>query len=395
MNFFQRLFNVERDRYGSFTYSFIDSEGFDNNSNYLKMSLENPILMTIIALRCKIYSQMKIKHLNANGDVIENSQIINLLKAPNVFQSQEDFFFQQMWFLSSYGTNYTYQLKPTSEVKALYNLIPTNVDFNQSEKLNKFIITDKDYNDYSKKKIKYTLDNTQYNIELKNIIATYDLANGLTENSFNSSPSRVKGIKKTLANIDEAIKAKNVNLQMAQKYLVGNKSTGNEAQIQETDRKDIFQKISKKNLMITNANVEVKHLVSDLKRLFLDEQMSNDALTCLLAYDMSKDVLNYFSNSTSTYENKEKAMVDYLQNSIQVDANNTMNSFNDQFGLNEKGEMLVASYDHHPAMSKVVAEKIGTLKSMQEVIKLSLENGTITPADAIEMTKELKLKLGL
>lgn len=395
MNFFQRLFNVERDRYGSFTYSFIDSEGFDNNSNYLKMSLENPILMTIIALRCKIYSQMKIKHLNANGDVIENSQIINLLKAPNVFQSQEDFFFQQMWFLSSYGTNYTYQLKPTSEVKALYNLIPTNVDFNQSEKLNKFIITEKDYNDYSKKKIKYTLDNTQYNIELKNIIATYDLANGLTENSFNSSPSRVKGIKKTLANIDEAIKAKNVNLQMAQKYLVGNKSTGNEAQIQETDRTDIFQKISKKNLMITNANVEVKHLVSDLKRLFLDEQMSNDALTCLLAYDMSKDVLNYFSNSTSTYENKEKAMVDYLQNSIQVDANNTMNSFNDQFGLNEKGEMLVASYDHHPAMSKVVAEKIGTLKSMQEVIKLSLENGTITPADAIEMTKELKLKLGL
>lgn len=395
MNFFQRLFSVERDRYGSFTYNFIDANGFDNNSNYLKMSLENPILMTIIALRCKIYSQMKIKHLNANGDVIENSQIVNLLKAPNVFQSQEDFFFQQMWFLSSYGTNYTYQLKPTSEVKALYNLIPTNVDFNQSEKLNKFIITDKDYNDYSKKKIKYTLDNTQYNIELKNIIATYDLANGLTENSFNSSPSRVKGIKKTLANIDEAIKAKNVNLQMAQKYLVGNKSTGNEAQIQETDRQDIFQKISKKNLMITNANVDVKHLVSDLKRLFLDEQMSNDALTCLLAYDMSKDVLNYFSNSTSTYENKEKAMVDYLQNSIQVDANNTMNSFNDQFGLNEKGEMLVASYDHHPAMSKVVAEKIGTLKSMQEVIKLSLENGTITPADAIEMTKELKLKLGL
>jgi hypothetical protein len=359
------------------------------------MSLENPILMTIIALRCKIYSQMKIKHLNANGDIIENSQIINLLKAPNVFQSQEDFFFQQMWFLSSYGTNYTYQLKPTSEVKALYNLIPTNVDFNQSEKLNKFIITEKDYNDYSKKKIKYTLDNTQYNIELKNIIATYDLANGLTENSFNSSPSRVKGIKKTLANIDEAIKAKNVNLQMAQKYLVGNKSTGNEAQISDPDRKDIFQKISKKNLMITNANVEVKHLVSDLKRLFLDEQMSNDALTCLLAYDMSKDVLNYFSNSTSTYENKEKAMVDYLQNSIQVDANNTMNSFNDQFGLNERGETLVASYDHHPAMSKVVAEKIGTLKSMQEVIKLSLENGTITPTDAIEMTKELKLKLGL
>jgi hypothetical protein len=46
---------------------------------------------------------------------------------------------------------------------------------------------------------------------------------------------------------------------------------------------------------------------------------------------MSKDVLNYFSNGSSTYENKDKAMLNYLQNSIQPDANNTMNSFASAF----------------------------------------------------------------
>jgi hypothetical protein len=55
---------------------------------------------------------------------------------------------------------------------------------------------------------------------------------------------------------------------------------------------------------------------------------------------MSKDVLNYFSNGSSTYENKD--MLNYLQNSIQPDANNTMNSFASAFGLIDNGESLKA-----------------------------------------------------
>jgi hypothetical protein len=96
-NFFQgRTVNVERDRTGTFTYSFLENGGFANSTKYLDMSLTNPILMTIIALRCKIYSQMKISHLNAAGKPIENSPILKLFKQPNYFQSQEDFMFQQM-----------------------------------------------------------------------------------------------------------------------------------------------------------------------------------------------------------------------------------------------------------------------------------------------------------
>jgi len=169
----------------------------------------------------------------------------------------------------------------------------------------------------------------------------------------------------------------------------GIQGDGNEAQIQSADRKDIFSKIAQKSLLITNANIKAQHLVSDMKRLFLDEQFSADALTCLNAFDMSKDVLNYFSNGSSTYENKEKAMLDYIQNSIQTDANNTMNSFASSFGLIDKGESLQATYNHLPVMQLVMKTKIETLAAYQGTLIYE------TPVEQKRLSDDFKLILGL
>jgi hypothetical protein len=388
-SFLGRNINVERDRTGMFTYSFLENDGFVNSTKYLDLSLTNPVLMSIIALRCKIYSQMKITHLNSAGNPIENSEVLRLLKQPNYFQSQEDFLFQQMWFLSATGTNYTYKVNALNTTKSIYNLLPSEIDLQNSQKVKSFITTKQELNAYGERKIKYKLDGQIFEIALKNIIPTYDLANGLSCNSLMNSPSRVSGISKTLENIEENLLSKNVNLKMSQKYLMASQGDGNEAQIQQSDRNDIASKISRKSLLITNANIKAQHLVSDMKRLFLDEQFSNDALTCLIAFDMSKDILNYFSNGASTYENKEKAMLDYIQNSIQSDANNTMNSFASSFGLIDKGESLKASFDHMPVMQSVMKTKIETLKLYQETLIGYSES------EQRKLSEQFKLTLGL
>lgn len=381
--------NVERDRNGTFTYSFLNQSGFTNSDKYLELSLSNPVLLAIIALRSKIYSQMKISHIGANGKPIENSPIIQLFKQPNYFQSQEDFLFQQMWFLSANGTNLTYKVDALSVTKAIYNLLPSEIDLNNTHKVKSFIYTKAELKSYGDRKIKYSLDGQSIDIAIKDLIHTYDLANGLTTNSLMSSPSRLKGISKTIQNIEENLLSKNVNLKMSQKYLMASQGDGNEAQIQDRDRNDIFSKISKKSLLITNANIKAQHLVSDMKRLFLDEQFSNDALTCLNAFDMSKDILNYFSNGSSTFENKEKAMLDYVQNSIQTDANNTMNSFASAFSLIDKGESLVATYNHLPVMQLIMLAKVNTLKAFQETLIYE------TPQEQKRLSDEFKVKLGL
>ena len=393
-NLWGKLFRVERNRLGQFTYSFLDNNGFNNSDDYLKLSFCNPVLATIIALRCKVYSQMKITHYNANGEEIKNSPYIKLFKQPNYFQSQEDFFFQQMWFLSATGNNLTYNVKALNEVKAMYNLLPSAIDLNKTNKINKLIVTDADFKAYGEKFIKYTIEDKVWDYKIKDLIPFYDLTNGLTECSFMSSPSRVKGISKILENIDENLLSKNVNLKMTQKYLASNKSTGNEAQIQDNDRKDIFSKISQKALMITNASMDVKHLVSDMKRLYLDEQFADDANKCLLAFDMNKNVLNYFSKD-STFENQNQGIISWIQNSIQNSADNTMNSFSSSLGLIDKGEYLKASYDHLPIMGAVLNEKITSFGNYQNGLKTAIEIGTLSTEEAKQMSNDFKLKIGL
>ena len=140
-DFWNKSISVERDRTGTFTYSFLDQSGFNNSEKYLELSLSNPVLIAIIALRAKIYSQMKITHLNSAGKPIENSEIVKLLKQPNYFQSQEDFFFQQMWFLSAAGTNLTYKVNALSQTKSIYNLIPSEINLNDTHKVKSFIST--------------------------------------------------------------------------------------------------------------------------------------------------------------------------------------------------------------------------------------------------------------
>jgi hypothetical protein len=398
LSFFGRSpVSVERNRAGVFTYTFLDGSSFTDNGKYLELSLCNPVLMTIIALRSRLYSQMEIKHVDSKGKVIENSPYVQLLNQPNYFQSKEDFFFQQMWFLSASGTDFMYQIKAfTNDIpKAIYNLIPSEIDFDKQHKVNKFIVTEKDKKAFGERTIKYNLDDTTYNLKLSDLIPLYDLSNGLTNNSFFTSPSRVKGIVKVLNNIQQNVDSKNINLQMSGKYLGKNAGTGNEAQLQDKDRTSIERHISSKSLILTNqSSVEVQHLVTNMKNLYLDEQFADDANKCLLAFEMNKNVLNYFAKD-STFDNQSQGIISYIQNSIQTTAKNTMNSLSQQWGLMESGEKLVANYEHLAVMQPVVNDKIKSFTEIQNAIKIGLENGTLEIADAKKMSDEFKLKLGL
>lgn len=396
--FGRELFRVERNRAGQFSYAFFDgSNTFVDNGKYLKLSLENIVLMTIVSLRSSLYSQMEIKHVNSEGVEVKNSDILKLLSSPNYFQSQEDWLYQQMWFLSVAGTNFIYQRKAFANElpKAIYNLIPSDIDLNNAHKVNKFIVTQKDFKAFGERKIKYTLDDTVYDLALSELIPLYDLSNGLSNNSFFQSPSRVKGIVKVLNNIDENLKSKNVNLNMSSKYIGKNSGTGNESQLQPDDRKSIERSIERNSLLLTNqGSIDVQHLVTNMKNLYLDEQFADDANKCLVAFEMNKHVLNYFAKD-STFDNQSQGIISYIQNSIQTTAKNTMNSLSQQWGLMEKGEKLIASYEHLASMQPVVLEKIKSFAEMQNAIKIAIENGVMDIQTAKKMSEEFKLKLGL
>jgi len=388
---------VERNKLGGFSYWFGDS-AFGNEKDFLKWSLSNPVLMTVIALRAKLYSQMEITARDSKGEIVENLPEVKLLYKPNYFQSKQDFFFQQMWYLSAVGDCFTYQKRPfTTEVPtSIFNLIPDKTNFDDIFKLDSFISSNADIKAFEKKTVEYTLHKTRHNLLLRDIIPFYDLANGLVCDAWMRSNSRVESIKGVLQNIEENIKSKSINLKMSQKYLASNKApTDGQPQIQDADRKDIEDKLRVNSLHITNANVEVSHLVKDLKNLYLDPTYRQDAITVMLAFDMNKEVMNYSESGASTYDNFSSGLIAVIQNSIQASADNTMNSFTNSWKLDEKGIKLVASFNHLPIMQTLVKSKVDTLSSLTQSLNDAVVGGLITQKEAQDQYSKTKKDLGL
>jgi len=129
-----------KDKEGNYFYWFGGDDFGKQNQDYLKLSLENPILFAVISLRCKLYSQMRITAHSNDGTEIENHPVLQLLKNPNFFQSQQDFFFQESWYRSTSGTNLIYGIRPSLNdlPRAMYNLFPSEVDYKKVLDLTEF-----------------------------------------------------------------------------------------------------------------------------------------------------------------------------------------------------------------------------------------------------------------
>lgn len=399
MKFFPNIFgkkinDIEKDVNGN--YWLMHNEGaFTNNQELFWYSLNNPVLATVIASRAKLFSQMKIAHIDANGEEIKNSQYTKALSNPNYFQSQQDFLFNLMWQMSVFGQNYIYQNFTSigSKPEFLFNLHNDSINFKDSLKIKKFIRKDQDIKEFEQKKLVYTIcDDEKISIELKYIVPIYDLSN--VKNFFKGT-SRVKPLLQVLENIQENIKSKNINLKLSQKYIGVNKTDENgQPQIQEDDRENIRRALGANNIQITNGQIEFKHLISDFKKLYLDEMFQQDALTVINAFESNIDVINY-ALTNSTYNNQELGIIRYIQNSIQTSADDLMNSLSTSWKLTDRNEKLVASFNHLPVMQSMIKTKLETFKTAVETFKVAIESGLMTESEAKEKTNVLTKQLGL
>lgn len=390
---------IVRDKSGAWSYMWkVSPFGNSFENKYLELTLTNPVLFICCLTRAKLYSQMKITHYDKSGNEIENSPYIKLLDKPNYFQSKEDWLKQQSWFLSASGNNLIYQKKVITrdEPVALYNLIPSEVDYKDILKVKSFFTTQQDINAYEKQEVEYRLDTQKWKLKIKDLIPLYDVSNGIQVNSSMRSPSRVQAVLKNIANIEEAMAAKNVNLQMSQKYIASNKNNvqGAATPVKEDDRKAIEKVLYEKTMQITNGDISVQHLIGDLKRLQLDEQVAFDAKVVTFAFEQNEHIINY-ALTGSTYENQEMGIVRHIQTSTQADADNLMSSLCQSWGIYEAGEDLKASYNHLPIMQILYETKIATFEKMQNAIKVAKENGTLSDADAKAMSDKLRTELAL
>lgn len=360
-------------------------------TNRLKMAYQHPILMPGISLIADYFSMARF-----TDDGKDDSPMIKLLNNPNIFQTKDDFLKQFIWFKYVFGWLYQHPVTvgtsmEAKRIKMMYNLKPSLIDFDEDFKT-KLPFTLGEAKKEMDRQFVYDEDNQNKTLTFKDIMAYYDLANGIDESKKDEnwwiSPSRLDAIHKPLITVQKAFDGKNIVIESNGKELFVNKTQGNMAKIplKKGERTDLERKLGlggkygvasgQTRTVITNSEVEWQSLHIRLGELGLDDSIIADGHVIIGALGIPPELYS-LDGSSSTFENQAKAVVNFIQKKIQVEMNDFTNTINQRFGTK-----LVGSYDHLPIMREIEKSKALGMKSIMAGVKQMTDAGILTPAEA-------------
>lgn len=365
---------VERDLSGNFFYELINQNAnvskFKNDKEKLNVILSNPAVLKVFALNCDLFSLGKI------NTPTETDFLYSQRKKPNFKQNWTQFLWDYMFYMQL-GTAYLWtpnnQLNETSPIQWLN---PANIEFDSNliDKLNSLILSKITYKDIVKGTIKYNIGNTSRLIPISEITPFYDLTNSVSDNHLKGI-SRIDALYKIIANSENALNAKNINLEFSQKFIASAKSESLEGVNMSNDEKRNIEGVvrSNKSVHAIKKPIDIKRFVDDIARLKLDECYYNDFFMIGSMYGIPRDILEANLKS-STYENQEKATNRHVEYVLKPKGQLLTDSLEEKFNYNE----LFMTWEHL-AFNQVFE------KERQEVIKLKLDNKILADANNINL----------
>jgi hypothetical protein len=343
---------------------------FKSEKEKLDIVLESPAVLKVLTFLADTYSQVKFNEWN-NDRLVEQDFLYSVLENPNPWQSWVDLHWD-IAFWRSTGNAYVYK-----QNDVIYCLRPQGMELTtkQINKLSK--LTFGKYGSESKRNIlndtfEYRNENNEIStLQLKNVYVLSDLSGGVSGNWFKGN-SRLDALYNVVKNSDLSTKSKGINIELTGKFFASGGATPNENTrgIGEDEQKSIENSFLNKSKKIfsTKSKVDLRRLVESLKDLKLDESYISDLTIIANMYGIDKDVLGL---STTTYENKEKAIGSYVDYTLMPKVQQHSDLYENLFDKQD----IRGSFKHLPFNAIFEAEKISNQKIMLEGLKLASELG--------------------
>lgn len=350
--------------------------------NNLKCYYENvPFLADCVNIYADIASQVRIQEIDSNGDVVENSQIIQLLEQPNAWQDQISFIKELVINTLCTGINIQYgdffkngnlNLNPS-----LYNLEFNSLKFPKIK--NPYTFNRKDIDSLMFKEV---LEEGRERILYFNELAfIYDMISRNTygEKGFNSSKflnpiSRITSLEKdlqVLTNTSDTmafLSGKNVNWIASKKN-----NAGQLAPLGDAEKMDIETKLSgnssrygarmgKSDVIATNEELSLLNLTRDNRKMQMIEMQNNAKENIRVKFGIPRDLLDAYTgtNSGSTYENQQFAEARFTLNNVKNITDSWLYSIENKEKMRvhfkDKGHKLIGTYEHMPSIIAVNAK---------------------------------------
>jgi len=355
----------------------------------LNCLLTNPVAFRCADIIADKLSQMKVV---VDDDPEKPHPIKDLLENPNPFQSKQDFLKEYYYFKTAYGWVYQLPMKPSGfDYKIIYNLNPGKINYN-NELFSTRLMGLREYDKASKEKqFKYLEQNQHAEFNINEVIAFYDIANGLSNDFLLKAPSRLNSIQKQLKNIDIVTEAKGRSMKRAGRWIVTGENTGQAIKVGlRTDEKaDIETRLStyglagsRNDIIATTAkDIKAHSLHVPANQLGFNESVEADAQIVREAFGVSREIYN-LSTSGATYENQKEAKIGLIQDVVQVEGDDIVSSYKSFFGMEDAN--IKASFQHLPEMQYIENLKADKMLKISAAIR-NISGTNVTEDELFQM----------
>jgi len=345
---------------------------------YLKDFLEIPELNAILNLRARAISSgiITIQSKQTGKEQAANQSLVRILRSPNWFQGQDEFWRQSSLFRDIWGNEYIYFLTPVglaTTYKGMYTLNPDQMAISYDKQTPYFLQMSGESVKYS-----YTINGTKIPIDKASVIHLND--NRVETNNILLGTSKLKALQPALKNIRAAYTKRNIALNMPIGILSNNQSdaTGLGVPLIPGEKKEVQQALRDHGQLpiMTSMVLNYSDMTINANNMGLFDETREDTARICDAYGVPYEVLA--SQKGVTFANLKEAKKQFYEETIAPDMNERIGAINNHLDTDNKSWHIVVSFAHLPVFAEDLRQRAQTVNTMTMALNRALTDGAIT-----------------
>jgi HK97 family phage portal protein len=362
-----------------------NSNDIFTGTDYLKEFKEIPELNAILNIRARAMASWKLSILSTQTGkpAANNETIVKILRTPNWFQAQVEFWRQSSLFRDIFGNEFIYFLTPSgmgNTYKGMFTLDPSRVVIKYNSKNQYFLEPTNEPVEYFYR-VGY---GKPLPLEKKNLIHLNDNRVNISTEKFLYGTSKIESLRGPLANIREAYKKRNIILKMP----IGIMSNGQadaigQAVPMDKDEKELAQQALRNHgahPVLTNLNVKYSDMNVNAANMGLFDEVREDVGRICDAYGVPYEILS--SQKGVTFANLKEAKKQLYEETIIPDAGEKVDALNMKLDTATKSWDIVADFKHLPVFSEDKKQRAISFKQTVDGLKVAVEVGFMTVQQA-------------
>lgn len=295
------------------------SDGLNaNQKKFLTLYLSVPELQAIINYKARVFSGMRVIAVDSEGNE-KNIPQLNLFSKPNPLQNFKEFAVQYYVLRAIFGNEFIHPVFGNNKtaVRALWNLPPMNAEVVPVEnQLIPFNMTDVDE---LIKEYKFWYNGATITYQPEEIIHYNDNQVQFDNDKILLGDSKIRPLTQACENIKNAYEARGILIYNSALGILSNETSDSQgtvdmdpkekAQMQKDFKEQYGLTKHKWQILMTNARLNWQSMAVDVGKLKLFEEVDSDFRTIANAHSFPPEILQ----TDSTYENKQKALVQLYQ----------------------------------------------------------------------------------